>query len=166
MAWKKKIDLSRAVELLSYDKSSGLLTWKGDMKGGKRKGDVAGSKAQHGYITVRVDGHLYYAHRLVWLIQYGEWPEMEIDHINRDRTDNRIANLRVASRKQQSGNLTLKSNASGVRGVYPGKAKKWVAQINRNGKQVHLGTYLTIKEAKAVYLAAAQDHFGEFFGGD
>lgn len=75
-----------------------------------RKGGL-GSKDKDGYLILKVKGKRLKAHRVAWLLNYGEFPEGEIDHINRDRTDNRIENLRIASRTLQCNNIALKPNA-------------------------------------------------------
>ncbi|OJW82859.1 MAG: hypothetical protein BGO66_02960 [Alicycliphilus sp. 69-12] len=84
-------------QLLSYDPTTGNLTWKESPRYGIPAGAVAGSKNARGYLQVMVAGQKHYAHRLAWLLHYGAWPARVIDHINRDKTDNRIDNLRDVS---------------------------------------------------------------------
>jgi hypothetical protein len=93
----------RVHELLSYEPRFGYFFWKIN-RGSSKAGDVAGSVCPDGYRLIKVDGKSYKAHRLAWLMTHGEWPAEQIDHINGVRTDNRIVNLREASKKQ---NLSL-----------------------------------------------------------
>lgn len=98
----KELTAERARELLDYDKGSGLLRWKARRGSSKdRSGKVAGcvSKGNH-YHLVRVENRMYGAHRLAWLIVTGSWPTFEIDHINRDKTDNRWCNLRDVTHQE------------------------------------------------------------------
>lgn len=113
---------------------------------------------------IGVDGTKYLAHRLAWLYMTGEWPEFEIDHINRSRADNRWDNLRKADRREQSGNIALPShNTSGRKGVCWDKSRgKWIVHIKIDGRQKFLGRYGDIDAASAVYDAAAVEHFGRF----
>jgi hypothetical protein len=114
----------------------------------------------NGYIRIGINNKLYVAHRLAWLYVHGEFPESEIDHINGDRADNRILNLRKATPAENSQNRARYcSNSSGFMGVYFNKRhKKYCARINHLGKKKHLGLYDTAelafeayKEAKRVY---------------
>lgn len=127
-----------------------------------KSGAVAGSMNPKGYIYITIDSTRFIAHRLAWLIIHGEWPPHEIDHINRDPSDNRIANLRLATRTENCQNRRLHSNnSSGSRGCFR-SGKKWVAQICINRKGYHLGSFDYIKEASAAYEAAARMTHGEF----
>ncbi len=87
-----------ALQLLSYDPETGILRRKSN-------GKVAGGVTSSGYITVLVNGRRYLAHRVIWLMLYGEWPPEQIDHINRIRHDNRAVNLRAVSHAENMGNL-------------------------------------------------------------
>lgn len=117
----------------------------------------------HGYIVVRINKHTYGAHRIIWFMQTGQIPANEIDHINRNRSDNRWLNLREADKKEQQGNIKLyPTNTSGLRGVSWDKTRnKWSAQIHINSKKKSLGRFDSKEEAYSVYLKAAQKHFGE-----
>lgn len=132
----------RLKETLNYDPETGIFTWK-ETRRGLRIGDVAGCIAKHGYIVIRVDKRLYTAHRLAWLYVYGEWPSKNIDHINRNRSDNRISNLRSASQSENCQNTSLRSdNKSGHAGVYWCKnSQKWRAYIGVDGKRISLGYF-------------------------
>ncbi len=155
------IPLGLAVWLL-HDPETGTLHWK-QSKGRAKAGDLAGSKTKNGYITVRVEGILYYVHRVIWFLDKGYWPE-HIDHINGDRSDNRISNLRDVSQKQNNKNINMKStNKSGFKGVSWSKAwNKWRATITHN-RQVHcLGGFTCPKEAAIAYDDVAIKLHGKF----
>ena len=146
----------RLREVLNYDADTGTFTWR--IKLGRKVvvGREAGSTHSSGYVTIRIDTQRYYAHRLAWCYVYGSWPPDEIDHINGDRADNRIANLRTATRKQNMENRAHATGASGYRGVCWLEAnQKWRASITHNGKCIHLGLFGTAEEASAAYKEAA-----------
>jgi len=151
---------------LNYNPETGVFTWIVSTGPRVHEGDVAGyiDKADGGYSRIRIDGKMYQAHRLAWFYQTGVWPPHQIDHINMDRTDNRWANLRIATQTQNMENRgALATNTSGFKGAHWHKhARKWRAQITVNGKKHHLGHRNTREEAAALYAAAAEKHFGEF----
>jgi len=155
-----EISLSRErlCELLEVDAEKGIFTWRNTMGGKAKKGQLAGAKQKTGYILIRLDKKDYYAHRLMWLYVYGAIPLLQIDHINRDKSDNRSANLRLATQKQNSENIfRAKQNTSGFRGVRFEtrlKSKPWSACITNNYKQKHLGYYATMEEAIMARQAA------------
>ena len=128
---------------------------------------VINSCANHsnGYFQIGISGKLYKAHRLAWMYMHGEWPKDQIDHINRDKIDNRIDNLREASSAQNNQNVGLRSdNASGIKGVtYYKITGKWVAKINISGKLKHIGYFKTLEEASQAYESYAKQHHGEFY---
>lgn len=156
-------------KLLRYEPDTGKLFWRErapDMFEGKRvcadlacsrwNGRNAGKEAftangNHGYKTGNVFGTLYLAHRVIWAIFHGHWPKDQIDHINGDRTDNQIKNLRNVSASENSKNMKMPStNSSGVIGVCWRKAKgRWQAQIRVSGRVKHIGSFLEIEDAIA-----------------
>lgn len=118
----------------------------------KRIGKIAGKTNAEGYRQVRVGHKTYSEHRIAWLLTYGylpKFPEFEIDHINGNRSDNRISNLRVVTRSQNQRNAGIPvTNKSGVRGVFWDKVnKKWKASIRNGIKPIHLGSFSTRDEA-------------------
>jgi hypothetical protein len=131
-------------KLLHYDPDTGIFLWR---KPSKRIRDnlVAGTTHKTGYIEIRVKGKKYKAHRLAWLYTHGEWPKCNIDHINQNRSDNRIKNLREANHKENSKNAGMyKNNTSGVMGVRLTKGKikrKWRAVICVNRRSIHVGYF-------------------------
>lgn len=149
--------------VLNYDPETGVFTWRVKMSQ-KMPGSRAGNLQPHGYIKIRINRRHYYAHRLAWLYMSGEWPKEEVDHINGDRSDNRWANLRAASRNENQCNVRLSvANTSGVRGVVWCKStSRWRAQIKLRRKMFHVGRYDSIEEAAAAYADAARKLHGKF----
>ena len=150
MKVKKTLAIDEAQELLSYDPKTGNLIWKVDRGGTAKTGMVAGHRdTSHGYRIIRVNGIRYRAHRIAWLLFYREFPTSHIDHINRNRDDNRITNLRCVTHTENMRNRKkMKSNKSGVTGVsWNSKDKNWKAQITSNGKRIILGCRANIDDA-------------------
>jgi hypothetical protein len=112
-----------------------------------------------------IDGKRYYAHRLAWLYMTGKFPDQQIDHIDQDGTHNIWRNLREATNTQNAANSRRRNNASGFKGVFWQRSRRWRASIMVNSRRIHLGYFNTPEEAYAVYLAAAQKYFGEFANG-
>jgi len=160
--------IERVQELLDYDPATGAITRK------KKPGTVSFSKrskrlfGEKGYLTVAVDGSYYFAHRLAWLLYHGKDPgDLLVDHINGNRSDNRIANLRLATREQNSANIRASARFAQMkpRGVYWNHQKrKFKAQIGFNRKVVYLGLFACPWEAAAAYNAKALELFGNFAG--
>lgn len=162
---------SREVLLASlrYDPVSGLLHWREreDVRpewNTRYAGKSAGNRDTHGYVRVHVNGQKCWAHRVIWKMVNGEDPADTVDHINGDRSDNRIANLRLATNAQNLCNRgPQKNNTSGFKGVYFSRAaQKWVAQIKIAGRWKYLGLYLTREAAHEAYSAASETTHGEF----
>lgn len=120
--------------------------------------------ATDGYRRIGLKGHSYRAHRLIWMHVYGRWPNGEIDHIDGNRLNNHIENLREVTRHQNGRNLAKKSsNTSGHKGVTWSKAAgKWAAQISPNRRNVHLGLFDCPAAASFAYQIASDKHFGEY----
>ena len=148
---------------LYYDMQSGNFYWLLSNGNRGKVGDIAGSKTIHGYITIRVNGERHYAHRLVWMYLYGEFPKM-IDHINGNGLDNRISNLRACTQVYNMKNVSkLASNKSGYKGVSWAKNnKKWVVYARHDSKHYNLGYYDDIELAAEVYKQFALKHHKEF----
>jgi len=129
-------------------------------------GDVAGSICKTtGYRRIPINKKFHKAHRLVWIYYNGEIPiGLDIDHINRVKTDNRIQNLRLATNAQNTQNVTkYKINTSGYKGVHYRKdVEKWVARISIDNKRIHLGFYETAELAGEAYKSAAEKLHKEF----
>lgn len=153
------MDYAELAETLNYDPLTGMFTWK----------QQAGTVPTNGYRYITVNGKMMLAHRIAWLMQYGEDPEGKlIDHVNGDRLDNRIENLRIATYSQNSANAKRHSrNTSGLKGaskvvkdgIWTGR---WQASITFNRKQINLGSFKTKEAAHAAYVTAAERLQGEF----
>lgn len=145
-------------DLLSYDPATGEFTWSPAPRKGVRSGRPAGHKAA--YHRIRINRVEYKAQRLAWLYVHGEWPKGVIDHINGNPLDNRLANLRVGTQRDNLANRgpTVK-NRSGFKGVCKLKDHNlWRATLC--GK--HIGSFKSPEEAASAYQAAAKAEFGEF----
>jgi hypothetical protein len=160
------LTLERLRELVMYDPPSGLFRWRVRRKMGHGKftvpGDIAGFKETQGYWCLGIDGKTHKCHRLAWLWVYGEWPKF-LDHINGDRADNRISNLRPADYIRNSRNAKTKKNSlTGLKGVHQFKDGTFGARIGINYERIYLGTFLTAELAHEAYAEAAKKYFGEF----
>lgn len=124
----------------------------------------AGCQCASGYRQIYFDGRQHMEHRVAWFMHYGEWPKGEIDHINGLRNDNRISNLREATRSENSRNRSKPSNnTSGHKGVsWINRYQCWQATIKFEGKNKFLGRFATREEAATAYNEAALQHHGEF----
>lgn len=154
----KALTVERLRELLEYDPETGDFRWKFDRGSKAPAGAIAGG-LNKGYWLISIDGRRRRAHRLAWLYVHGVWPSGEIDHRNENKVDNRIANLREATRRQNTENISLprRDNKSSTRGVStkPRKGRPcWSARIVVDGKQRYLGQFDSPEEAAAAYLAA------------
>ena len=151
------ITQSIALDSVRYDPRTGLLHWRIGHNNQVKEGSRAGSFDKRiKYIRVRINREFYLAHRVIWLMIYGEWPPNEIDHINHVKHDNRLANLRCANRTDNCKNaLTRKDNISGITGVnWHKREKKWRAYISNKGKQINLGLFINIEDAKQARKSA------------
>jgi len=131
---------------------------------GPRAGKVAGSRNAAGYWQITIDGINYYGHRLAVLYMTGEWPEVETDHRDLNKTNNRWRNLRKATTTQNQANSPLyANNTSGIKGVtYCKRTQKWLAQIGLGGKCIFLGRFIEKSDAAAAVSDARQRYHGEF----
>ena len=113
-------------------------------RGAARAGSIAGTTRKDGYCRINIDGRLYYAHRIVWKMHYGEEPPKYIDHVDGDPSNNRPDNLREATQSQNQVNAkkNMRSNTSGLRGVYwDDQRDKWHAGIMVDYCRFHLGRF-------------------------
>ena len=149
-------------EQFDYDQETGVFTRRVRSSNCIKIGCVAGTLNSDGYLKFRVNNKRYFAHRLAWLYVHGVWPCAQIDHINGDRDDNRIANLREATCAENSRNSKKRRGGRcRLKGVYIQK-HRFGAQIRMQGKNIYLGYYATEEEAHAAYVAAAEKEFGAF----
>ena len=149
--------------VLHYSPETGIFTRKISTAHRVKVGDAAGCPGGGGYLRIQLQGRRYKAHRLAWLYVYGEWPKDQLDHTNRIRTDNRIANLREVTNKQNGQNRSKPSNnTSGHPGVsWNKRISKWQAQIKHNYKDVYLGCFATIEEALSARKAAEKLYWAD-----
>ena len=162
--------IDKLLSLYCYDPETGLITRKIDAGYRWKAGQIAGSKTGEGYIEIKVQGKVIGAHRIAWMLYYKENPPEFIDHINRDPSDNRICNLRAATKSQNGANrVALSNNKTGIKGCYFVKSKNpnmdgaWRAQC-RVGKKLHdLGRHKTVELAQAAYNEFANKVFGDYY---
>lgn len=134
-----------------FDYKDGVLFWKEKSPGRKSNGIAGCTCKQSGYVKLSYNGKAYQAHRIVWEMFNSPIPKgMQIDHINGDKKDNRISNLRIVTNQDNHKNMPkAKNNVSGVTGVYVPKKgkKKYVANIKKEGRTHYIGTYATLESA-------------------
>ena len=153
-----KLTQKKLKQILNYDPDTGIFTYKVKFCRKIRAGSVAGTLDKDGYIRIKISGKLYKAHRLAWLYVHGYFPEYEIDHKDRNKSNNRINNLRHASSQCNKRNVGLRQdNTSGIKGVgWDKKSDKWRVQITVNNKNYYLGLFADFAEAVCTRLAAEQ----------
>jgi len=151
---------ARLRDLLTYDPDTGLLHWRIARPPRIKAGRLAGYIHQK-YRVVCVDNIQYLAHHLIWTLMTGDWPTMDIDHVDGDGTNNRWSNLRLATPQQNAQNRKpRKSNISGIRGVTWYKPySRWV--VNISGK--HFGYFDDREEARKVRDREAKRLHGRFY---
>lgn len=166
--------LQRVRELVDYNPETGATVWKvRPLRPGNEHHDKIWNARfpgtpvgfdNVGYLATSIDGERYLVHRLCWFLYYGSWPSKDIDHINGNKRDNRIVNLRLATDSQNLCNGKLrKDSTSGFKGVsLDSRDGRWQAYLNVNGRRLSLGRYDTPEDAHAVRDAAAKQHHGEF----
>ena len=151
---KADLTAQRLRELLDYDPSTGLFTWRVTNGWRRKAGAIAGgAETWNGYLRVGIDGRVYMAHRLAWLHVHGEWPQADIDHINGIRSDNRIVNLRDVTRSVNLQNKKESSKPGRLMGTaWVPSRQCWYATIKTDRKMKYLGSFKTEEAAHAVYL--------------
>ena len=158
------ITQKEVLSLLDYNPATGNLYWRVSKNNRIKVGDKAGSLTEDGYWKVMIHRKKYYAHRLIWFIMHGCFPSGQIDHINGNRLDNRIENLRDSTNGQNQANKFKRPNCSSkYKGVFfDKKTNNWKASITVKRKRIHLGTYDTEKDAALGYNKAALQHYNEY----
>jgi hypothetical protein len=147
-------------ELLNYDKDSGIFTW-AVKRGNRPVGSIAGHKhVTYKYVYITINRKKYMAHRLAWFITHKVWPKNDIDHINNMRDDNRLVNLREATRSENLQNLNKPNsrNESGFLGVSTNKKSKirpFIARLDTK----YIGSFKTAKEAHLAYISVKEKEY-------
>jgi hypothetical protein len=145
------MDIEQLKERLSYCTKTGVFKWNETVKN-QCKGTVAGQITPQGYVRLNIQGKKVLAHRLAWAYVYGAFPVGHLDHIDRNKANNRIDNLREVSVKENA------QNRNNLKGAYWHKASKlYCSRIQKDGKVTHLGYFKTEEEAYAAYLKAKQE---------
>lgn len=163
MGEQMRLTAERLRQVLHYEPGTGAFTWLISPVGSVAIGSPAGVNNGRGYIRIRIDGGRYMASKLAWLYVTGEWPKYEIDHRDRNRSNNAWSNLRAATRSQ---NVFASDYSSRSRHALPrGVSRNWgrfSAAVTIDGVRRHLGTFDTAEEAGTVYARAAARAYGEF----
>jgi hypothetical protein len=162
-------------DALDYDPQTGSLRWRvrplahfpNEATQRKcntlRAGSVAGTLRANGYLQIKIYNGIYFAHRIVWLLAHGEPMPAEIDHVNGDRANNQISNLRAATTTQNRANRHGGCNPrSGVRGVRRMPWGTYEARIHSNGVEYHIGCFATLNDAATARRKAAEQLHGDF----
>lgn len=160
---QEKLSIDTLKRKLKYDPATGLFT-RNCIMTGSSIGDVCGTKKENGYVIISIDRVLYRAHRLAWFYFYGRWPEGDIDHVNRIRNDNRIANLREACRSDNLCNSSRRSdNKTGIRGVsFNRVSNTYTVKIQKNGKTLTRYGVTNIAVAKDIARVFSNELHGDF----
>ena len=157
--------ISYLQSILEYDPATGVFTWKESIGPRSKKGAIAGSIRTTGYVCIGLGRTSYLAHRIAWMFANNEDPcDLFVDHVNGDRSDNRIVNLRLCTHEENMRNSKMsKLNTSGYKGVtFDKERNKWSAHISINNKGVSLGRFDTPELAHMAYAKAAAELHGEF----
>jgi hypothetical protein len=151
--------------LFDYDAETGELRWKVRHANRVRAGQIAGTRTPRGYRIVEINNKPFKAHRIAWLIFYGEWPAGIVDHKNELKDDNRISNLRVANSQESQWNRGGLSRNSFKGIIFRGgnKNKQWRAEIRDGGRSRYLGYYHNEALAHMAYCETARELHGDFF---
>ena len=148
------------LKAFSYDPRTGFVGHRlthGRAVAGTRAGNVS----TLGYRRVGYGGFVYFEHVIIWIIMTGTQPKSDIDHVDRNKSNNAWNNLRIGTRQQNSANARSRRGSVGLKGVARHGAR-YRAQIGVGYKSVHLGVFATPEMAHAAYCAAAKKHFGAF----
>lgn len=149
--------------IVRYDSGAGHFTWLSNRGGKALAGAAAGSINRRGYVEITIACRKWLGHRLAWYYEHGVIPS-SVDHVNGNQSDNRLANLRIASQGQNMANTKIRSNnTSGFKGVsWCSDTSRWVAQIRKDGKKRTIGRFDTPEAAHRAYCLAADRMHGEF----
>ncbi len=160
MSYKKLLVRKNLLERLFFiDPEKGSIRWR-ESGTGRRMNQEAGTVNSDGYRQIGIDNILHYAHHLIWLYTTGRYPEDQIDHIDRNPSNNRIDNLRELTNQEQQFNRSMTYNKEEPMGVSfcSGRKRPYKARISTDGNQVYLGHYKTPEEAHNAYLNVKKQH--------
>ena len=163
MRIKKLIDHDELLSTLSYDSETGIFKWLKTNSVVRVKGSIAGG-VSGGYICISINNVLYYAHRLAWFYVYKKWPPKFIDHVNGNRLDNRISNLRLATEEQNARNIVgNRLNTSGAIGVSWDKTTgRWKSYVGYKNKTISLGYFDSKEDAAFIAALARKKLYGTY----
>jgi signal peptidase I len=152
----EELSQARLKQLFLYDQKTGVVTRRITTSSRAKAGDVVGFDDGAGYLQVSIAGKVYRLHRVVYCYMTGTWPAGDIDHDDRNRSNNRWKNLLPATRAENCCNKSLSThNTSGFTGVSWSKTmSQWEARITKNNKANVLGYFGTPQQASAAYQAA------------
>lgn len=160
------VSQKRLIELFNYNEETGVLTRKVNV-GNCKKDSVVGNKHSLGYLRVRIDKQLYFLHRVVWIYVHGDGSlfDKEIDHIDRNKTNNRIKNLRLVTRTTNNRNIGLrKNNTSGFNGIeFHKRRRKWLARIKVNNVSKDIGFFDNIEDAVKAREKAEKELWSDIY---
>lgn len=151
--------------LLSYNAKTGGFVWRVDRGRFRCAGKRAGHLGTEGYWILKIDGYNFQGQRVAWLLKTGNWPDLEVDHEDTNRANNRWENLRQATHGQnQSNGVAYKNNTLGVKGVspMPKQPGRFRVRIRKDGIERHIGCFNSLEEAGVAYASAAQELHGRF----
>lgn len=150
---------------IEYDAVTGKLFWKNSHSNNKcRKGSEAGSRNIRDYVRIQLGGRYLLGHRIAWFLHFGQWPIGQIDHVNFNKLDNRIENLRIANHAENGRNRPAPANnASGFKGVhFDSTHRKFRAYIGIDNRRIALGYFDSAEQAAEAYEKAAAKLQGAF----
>ena len=152
----------RLLELFHYNPDTGVFTWRCGNRAGKR----AGCNNDKGYRRIQSDGRSYRVSRLAWLYVHGRWPDEQMDHINGNRADDRMSNLRPATvhQNQASQHGAHKGSVTGIRGVSLRRNGKYQVRAKKDGKSFAGGTFATLEDAERASRELLVRLFGAYAG--
>lgn len=139
---------SELKQYLDYNPNTGHLTWIKKLNKGTVLYSRAGSEMKNGYRCVKLFGRKYLEHRLIWCWVYGDYPSQHLDHINHQRNDNRISNLREVTISENARNRRTRDSKTGEKGIwYCKRRKRYIAEIVLYGKKVYQASFIDPDEA-------------------
>lgn len=157
------LSLDRLNQVLTYNPETGVFNWKQAISNRVHVGAEAGAITRNGYRMIRVDGENLYAHRLAWMFVHGQMPDRIIDHVNLDRDDNRIENLRECDHSENNCNSYLRRDSpSGIKGVgWDSHREKWACSVRHRGRRLRK-RFDTLAEAENWVRSVRESLHGEF----